>query len=166
MPSRQSVPRIRVELLDGSPRSLSPSSTLNIRDILSQVNPWPNLLAEDFVFDDPEGALCLDGRLEDVPSFPMGRKPPLFILHSHRVRLPFPIRREAFELGDFCRDEEDACPLLTAPTIPRMKLMIKEQLYVQKWIVSSTFIYLDTDLLRIVGHSNVRPSPKTYSVVM
>ncbi|KAH0836691.1 hypothetical protein J3R83DRAFT_8413 [Lanmaoa asiatica] len=139
MLSRQSVPRIRVDLLDSSPRSLSPSSTLDIRDILSQVKLSSNLLAENFAFDGADDALYLeDGRSQDVPPFPVGRQPPLFILHSHRTRLPFPIRSEAFELGDFCWEEEDACPLLTAPTIPRMKLMIKEQLYVRKWVDTLT----------------------------
>lgn len=137
MPSRQSVPRIRVDLLDSSPRNLSPSSTLDIRDILGQVKLLPKLLAEDFVFDDADDILYLeDGYLQDILPFPTGRRPPLFILNSHRTRLPFPIRPEAFELDDVCWNEEDAYPLLTAPTIPRMKLVIKEQLYVQKWVVS------------------------------
>lgn len=137
MPSRQPIPRIRVDLLDSSPRNLSPSSTLDIRDVLSRVKPLPKLLAEAFVFDDVDAAVHLeDCRFKDVPPFPTGRQPPLFILNSHRTRLPFPIRQEAFKLGDFCWDEEDTGPLLSAPTIPRMKLMIKEQLYVQKWVVS------------------------------
>ena len=168
MPSRQSVPRIRVDLPDSSPCTLSPSSTLNIKDILGQARLLPKLLAEEFVFDDADDALYFeDGRLQDFPSFPMGRQPPLFILNSHRARLPFPIRQDAFELGDFCRDEEDACPLLTAPTVPRMKLMIKEQLYVQKWVVSCTsMICLGMSLLSIVGHSNARQSSETYPVDM
>lgn len=149
MPSRQSVPRIRIDLLDGSPRNLSPSATLDIRDILSQAKLWPSLLAEDFVFDNAGDALCLgDSRLQDVPPFPVGRQPPIFILHSHRTRLPFPIRPEAFEMGDFCGDEEDACPLLTAPTMPRMKLMMKEQLYVQKWVVSPASVTSEYVLTR------------------
>lgn len=149
MRSYQSVPRICVDLLDGSPHGLSSSSTLDIRDILNQVKTWPSLLTAESVGDTGDTSCLRDGRLEDVPSFPMGRKPPLFILHSHRVRLPFPIRQEAFELGDFCGDEEVVCPLLTAPTMPRMKLMINEQLYVQKWVVSSTFIYLGHELIRV-----------------
>ena len=104
---------------------------------MNQVKVWPDLLAEDFVFDDVDDALYLeDGHLQDVPSFPIGRRPPLFILQAHRTRLPFPIRQGAFELGDFCVDEDDTCPLLTAPTVPRMKMMMQEQLYVQKWAVS------------------------------
>ncbi|KAF8555992.1 hypothetical protein OG21DRAFT_1483454 [Imleria badia] len=135
MPSRQSVPRIRVDLPDSSPYGLSSSSTLDIKDVLGHAKLLPKLLAEDFVFGDADDALYFEGgRLQDFPSFPRGCQPPLFLLHSHRLRLPFPIRPDAFELGDFCRDEEDACPLLTAPTIPRMKMMMKEQLYVQKWV--------------------------------
>lgn len=142
MPSRQSIPRIRVDLLDGSPCCLSPSGTLDIKDVLGQARLLPKLLAEDFVFDDADDALYFEsGRLQDFPSFPMGRQPPLFLLHPHRVRLPFPIRPDAFELGDFCRDEEGPCPLLTAPTIPRMKMMIKEPLYVQKWVVSCISVH-------------------------
>ena len=156
MPSRQSVPRIRVDLLDSSPCSLPPSSTLDIKVILGQAKLLPKLLAEDFVFDDADDALYFeDGRLQDFPSFPIGRQPPIFILNAYRARLPFPIRQDAFELGDFCSDEEVACPLLTAPTVPRMKLMMKEQLYVQKWVVSCTsLICLGMRLLSIVGHSD------------
>ncbi|KAF8141569.1 hypothetical protein EV363DRAFT_25057 [Boletus edulis] len=134
MLSRQSVPRIRVNLPDSS---LSPSSTLDIKDVSGQAKLLPKLLAEEFVFDLADDDLHLEdgrGRMQHFPSFPMGRQPPLFILNPHRARLPFPIRPNAFELGDFCRDEEDACLLLTAPTVPRMKMMIKEQLYVQKWV--------------------------------
>ncbi|KAG8220971.1 hypothetical protein J3R82DRAFT_2476 [Butyriboletus roseoflavus] len=139
MPSRQSVPRIRVDFLDSPPCNLSPSSTLDIRDILSQVKLLPKLLAENFVLDDADDVLYLeDNDLQDVLPFPTGRRPPLFILNSHRTRLPFPIRPEAFELDDLCWNEEDAYPLLTAPTIPRMKLVIKEQLYVQKWVDTLT----------------------------
>jgi hypothetical protein len=168
MPSRRSVPRIRVDLPDSPPWNMSSSSTLDIKDILGRAKLLPKLLAEDFVFGDTDDTLYFDdGRLQDFPSFPMGRQLPLFILNSYRTRLPFPIRQDAFELGDFCSEEEDACPLLTVPTIPRMKLMLKEQLYVQKWVVSCTsIIYLGMCLLSIVGHSNARQSSKTYPVDM
>ncbi|KAG9313019.1 hypothetical protein JVU11DRAFT_6458 [Chiua virens] len=139
MPPRQSIPRIRVEFLDGSPRTLSPSSTLDITDILSQVKRWPKLLAEDFAFDKADNALYLeDGYLEEVPPFPMERRPTLFFLNSHRMRLLLPTRRLTFELGEYCGDEEDTRPLVTAPTIPRMKLIMKEQLYVRKWVDALT----------------------------
>lgn len=168
MPSRQLVPRIRVDLLDSSPRNLSPSSTLDIGDILCHVKSLPKLLAEDFVFEDADrDALYLeDAHLQDVPSFPTGRQPPLFIMNSHRTRLPFPIRPEAFELGDLFWDEEDSCPLLSAPTIPRMKLMIKEQLYVQKWIVSYVRNLSGHVLTKDLGHSDVGESFKTHPMDM
>lgn len=139
MLSRQSVPRIRVHLLDGSSRTLSPSGTLDIRDILSRVKLLPNLLAQDLAFDD-DLLYLEDGQSKDVPPFPLGRQPPLFLLHPHRNRLLFRLRSEAPELGNFSWDEEDSCPLLSAPTLPRMKLMLKEQLYVQRWIVSGTVV--------------------------
>lgn len=157
MPSRLTIPRIRVDLPDGSSCSLSPSSTLDMKDVLRQAKLLPKLLAEDSVIGTVDDALHLeDGHLQGFPSFPVGRQPPLFILGSHRARLHFPFCPDAFELDDFCRDEEDSSLLVTSPTIPRMKMMMKEPLYVQKWVVSHPVICLDKDSLSIVGLTSAR----------
>jgi hypothetical protein len=94
--------------------------------------------------------------------FPHGHQPPLFVVNSHRAQLPFPIRLEVLELGDIYH-AKGAPPVLTTPTIPRMKMMIKERLYVQKWVVSWTCIILwtCTDFL-IPGHTDARRSPQAH----
>ncbi|KAF9218951.1 hypothetical protein BS17DRAFT_470138 [Gyrodon lividus] len=139
MPSPRTPPRIRIDLL-GSSHGLSPSFTLDIRGVLDQARGLPELLAENSrtIFNDTDDLYSEDGLLQDAPTFPDGHQPPRFIVNSHRAQLPFPIRPEALELGDICSDEEDAPLVLTAPTIPRMNLMIKEHLYVQKWIDTLT----------------------------
>ncbi|KIK91900.1 hypothetical protein PAXRUDRAFT_607410 [Paxillus rubicundulus Ve08.2h10] len=135
MPSSETPPRIRIDF-SRSPPGLPSSNTLDIREILDQERGLPELLVEDpcAMLHDTDD-LYLEGG--DAPTFPHGHQPPLFIVNPHRAQLPFPIRLEVLELGDICY-AEDAPPVLTTPTIPRMKMMIKEHLYVQKWIDTLT----------------------------
>ncbi|KIJ20928.1 hypothetical protein PAXINDRAFT_6707 [Paxillus involutus ATCC 200175] len=135
MPSSETPPRIRIDF-SRSPPGLSSSNTLDIREILDQERGFPELLVEDpcAMFDDTDDLYLEDG---DAPTFPHGHQPPLFVVNSHRAQLPFPIRLEVLELGDIYH-AKGAPPVLTTPTIPRMKMMIKERLYVQKWVDTLT----------------------------
>lgn len=131
--------QFQMRLARGSPRLHSTphivtSPTLDIREILQDAGDLPNLLNEEPIFDSRS---ILPDIPRSAPPFPASsHRPPIFLVHSHRAQLPFALHANALALGDICPDEDDARIILTAPTVPRMKLVIKEHLFVQKWVVS------------------------------
>lgn len=71
-----------------------------------------------------------ESNLEDVPPFPKDHRPPIFTIQDHRARVLFA------PLGYIHVDEQAARNVLSAPTIPRMNMVMKEQLFMQSWVVS------------------------------
>jgi len=69
----------------------------------------------------------------DVPPFPKDRRPPIFIIQDLS---PFDICPGIASLKDVHADEQPARPVLSAPTIPRMNVLMKEPLFIQTWVVS------------------------------
>ncbi|KAH7890790.1 hypothetical protein F5I97DRAFT_82811 [Phlebopus sp. FC_14] len=129
----RNIPRILIER--ATPSELTAAETLDIKEVLDEAGGLPNLLSRNSVTDFAASLTCDDDFFSrDVPAFPDGHQPPLFIVHSHRAQLPFPLRPDVQELGDFCSDEDDFRPILTVPTMPRMKLIIKERIFVHKWV--------------------------------
>ncbi|KAH7927304.1 hypothetical protein BV22DRAFT_1193684 [Leucogyrophana mollusca] len=109
------------------------SSSVDIGEILAEFDEFSDLLSESLVLDESSSEED-DDELEEVPPFPDGHRPPIFVIQSHRARVPFPIRPGVLAHGDLCSDEQTTRAMLTAPTIPRMSLVMKEHLFVQSWV--------------------------------
>ncbi|KAG1746597.1 uncharacterized protein EDB91DRAFT_1245788 [Suillus paluster] len=111
----------------------SPPS-LEIATILAQAGPFDDLksLVSPLSFSGTSSDDESD--LEDVPPFPKDHQPPIFIIQGHRAQVPFAVRSGVIALGDIHADEHTSHIVLSAPTIPRMNLVMKEQLFMNTWV--------------------------------
>ncbi|KAG2343966.1 hypothetical protein BDR05DRAFT_1059236 [Suillus weaverae] len=118
------------------PSPLPSLPSLEIATVLAQAGPFDDLksLVPSLSFtgssaDDDDGS-----DWEDVPPFPKDHQPPIFIIQGHRAQVPFAVRPGVIALGDIHPDELTTRIVLSAPTIPRMNLVMKEQLFMHTWI--------------------------------
>ncbi|OJA09564.1 hypothetical protein AZE42_01155 [Rhizopogon vesiculosus] len=120
------------------PSSLRSLPSLDIAAVLAPAGAFENLelLTTSLSFTDTSsGDKC---NLEDAPPFPKDHRPPIFIIQDHRAQISFAVRPGVISLGDIHADEQAARNVLSAPTIPRMNLVMKEQLFMKTWIEKLT----------------------------
>ncbi|KAG2132796.1 hypothetical protein DEU56DRAFT_981670 [Suillus clintonianus] len=112
--------------------SLPSPPSLEIATVLAQAGPFDDLksLVPSFTVSTSDD----EGDLEDVPPFPKDHQPPIFIIQGHRAQVPFAVRPGVIALGDIHADEYTARIVLSAPTIPRMNLVMKEALFMNTWV--------------------------------
>lgn len=122
------------------PSSLRSQPSLDIADILSRAGASEDLellaTSPSFTGSSPDD----ECNLENVPPFPKDHRPPIFIIQDHRAQVPFAVRPGFISLGDIHVDEQTARNVLSAPTIPRMNLVMKEQLFMKSWVVSQSVL--------------------------
>jgi hypothetical protein len=121
------------------PSSLPSPPSLDITAILAPAGAFEDLelLAPPLSFTSTSSDD--ESNLEDVPPFPKDHRPPLFIIQDYRAQVPFAVCSDVTSLGDMHVDEQAAHNVPSTPTIPRMNMVMKEQLFVQSWVVSYSF---------------------------
>jgi hypothetical protein len=124
------------------PPSLRSQPSLDIAAVLSRTGAFEDLellaTSPSFTGSSPDD----ECNLEDVPPFPKDHRPAIFIIQDHRAQVPFAVRPGAISFGDIHADEQTARNVLSTPTIPRMNLVMKEQLLMKTWVVSRSILAL------------------------
>jgi hypothetical protein len=131
-PSRIPRPPARSSPLPSPP-------SLEIAAVLAQAGPFDDLKSLVPSVSFTRNSEDHESDWEDVPPFPKDHQPPIFIIQGHRAQVPFAVRSGVIALGDIHPDERTARIILSAPTIPRMNLVMKEQLFMNTWVVSYRF---------------------------
>ncbi|KAG1808658.1 uncharacterized protein BJ212DRAFT_1302929 [Suillus subaureus] len=124
----------RIPRLPGRPSPLPSPPSLEIATVLAEAGPFDDLKSLVPSLSFTGSSADDESDLEDVPPFPKDHKPPIFIIQGHRAQVPFAVRSGVIALGDIHPDEHIARIVLSAPTIPRMNLVMKEQLFMNTWV--------------------------------
>ncbi|KAG1876430.1 hypothetical protein DFJ58DRAFT_909726 [Suillus subalutaceus] len=124
----------RIPRPPGRPSPLPSPPSLEIATVLAEAGPFDNLKSLVPSLSFTGSSADDESDLEDVPPFPKDHQPPIFIIQGHRAQVPFAVRPGVIALGDIHPDEHTARIILSAPTIPRMNLVMKEQLFVNTWV--------------------------------
>ncbi|KAG1739982.1 hypothetical protein EDB19DRAFT_1709612 [Suillus lakei] len=124
----------RIPRPPGRSSSLPSPPSLEIATVLAQAAPFEDLKLLVPLLSFTGSSSDDESDWEDVPPFPKDRQPPIFIIQGHRAQVPFAIRPGVIALGDIHPDERTARIVLSAPTIPRMNLVMKEQLFMNTWV--------------------------------
>ncbi|KAG1822191.1 hypothetical protein EV424DRAFT_1538913 [Suillus variegatus] len=116
------------------PSPLPSPPSLEIAAVLAQAGPFDDLKSLVPSVSFTRNSEDHESDWEDVPPFPKDHQPPIFIIQGHRAQVPFAVRPGVIALGDIHPDERTARIVLSAPTIPRMNLVMKEQLFMNTWV--------------------------------
>ncbi|KAG2157786.1 uncharacterized protein EDB93DRAFT_1101098 [Suillus bovinus] len=116
------------------PSPLPSPPSLEIATVLAQAGPFDDLKSLIPSLSFTVSSADYESDWEDVPPFPKDHQPPIFIIQGHRAQVPFAVRTGVIALGDIHPDERTARVVLSAPTIPRMNLVMKERLFMNTWI--------------------------------
>lgn len=116
------------------PSPLPSPPSFEIATVLAQGGPFDDLKSLVPSLSFTGSSADDDSDWDDVPPFPKDHQPPIFIIQGHRAQVPFAVRPGVIALGDIHPDEHTARIVLSAPTIPRMNLVMKEQLFMNTWV--------------------------------
>ncbi|EGN96679.1 hypothetical protein SERLA73DRAFT_161740 [Serpula lacrymans var. lacrymans S7.3] len=111
-------------------------SSLDIKEILEKTGDNEDLFLVSLPFDESSDDNDGCSQDSDISPFPSGRRPPLFTMVDHRARLLFPLPPCASTSSRTHEEYETDTVLLTAPTIPRLNLVLREEIFVDSWISS------------------------------
>ncbi|KAG2355700.1 hypothetical protein BDR07DRAFT_1492885 [Suillus spraguei] len=124
----------RIPRLPARPSPLPSPPSLEIATVLAQAGPFDDLKSLVPSLSFTGSSADDESDWEEVPPFPKNHQPPIFIIQGHRAQVPFAVRPGVIALGDIHPDEHTARIVLSAPTIPRMNMVMKEQLFMNTWV--------------------------------